>query len=51
MYFGFVQDEIVLAPDDRSPKVAHITVRRQITLRRRPESLLESLSRETAKDE
>jgi hypothetical protein len=33
VYFGFVQDEVVLVPDDRSPKVAHITVRRRITLR------------------
>jgi len=38
VYFGFVQDEIVLVPDDRSPKIAHITMRRRIILRWRSES-------------
>ena len=38
VYFGFVEDEIVLVPDDRWPKVARITVRRWLLLHWRPES-------------
>ncbi|MFL5805159.1 MAG: hypothetical protein ACJ8CR_25885, partial [Roseiflexaceae bacterium] len=33
VYFGFIQDQIVLIPDDRSPNSARITIRRWVVPR------------------